>query len=78
MKLSSLVCPAGLVSRPEAELRLLPCPPGAYLVRCSQRIWGYTLSYRSQKRCKHFLVEASDDGYRFYGNPERLFRTLGG
>ncbi|XP_043212601.1 daf-12-interacting protein 1-like [Amphibalanus amphitrite] len=66
----------GLVGRAEAEHRLLACPPGAYLVRCSQRICGYTLSYRSQKRCKHFLVEAAEEGYRFYGNPERLFRTL--
>ncbi|XP_037083957.1 SH2 domain-containing protein 4B-like [Pollicipes pollicipes] len=65
----------GLVGRGEAEQRLLPCPPGAYLVRCSLRIWGYTLSYRAQQRCKHFLVEAADVGYRFYGNPDRCFRN---
>ena len=55
----------------DAEKLLLDEPKGAYLVRVSEKVWGYTISYRAIDRCKHFLIDASEDQYHFFG-PNQL------
>ncbi|CAK1587208.1 unnamed protein product [Parnassius mnemosyne] len=65
----------GLISRSEAEQLLSPCPAGSFLVRVSERVWGYAVSYRAETRCKHYLVEA-ERGYRLLGAASRAHRSL--
>eukprot|EP00049_Salpingoeca_infusionum_P027691 m.33778 g.33778 ORF g.33778 m.33778 type:complete len:460 (+) comp9671_c0_seq2:410-1789(+) len=57
----------GMISRGEAEQMLRNKPLGAFLVRVSTRIWGYTLSFVDSDRMKHFLVDASDGMYKVFG-----------
>ncbi|XP_013148335.1 PREDICTED: SH2 domain-containing protein 4B-like [Papilio polytes] len=65
----------GVVSRAEAERALSAQPAGSYLVRVSERVWGYALSYRAHDRCKHYLVEA-ERGYRLLGGSAAAHATL--
>ncbi|XP_045537218.1 SH2 domain-containing protein 4B isoform X1 [Papilio machaon] len=65
----------GLISRSEAEGLLMCCEVGSFLVRVSERVWGYALSYRAQDRCKHYLVEA-ERGYRLLGNATITHNSL--
>ncbi|XP_027954723.1 SH2 domain-containing protein 4B [Eumetopias jubatus] len=66
----------GIISREDAEDLLENMTEGAFLVRVSQKIWGYTLSYRLQKGFKHFLVDASGDFYSFLGVDPNRHATL--
>ncbi|XP_078316830.1 SH2 domain-containing protein 4B-like isoform X3 [Crassostrea virginica] len=66
----------GVISRLEAENYLLNMTLGSYLVRVSERVWGYTISYRAEDRCKHFLVDTSDQGYQFFGANQVVHRSL--
>lgn len=52
------------------------CPEGSFLVRVSERIWGYTLSYRTASAFKHFLIDASGDCYSFLGVDQNRHATL--
>ncbi|NXS54399.1 SH24B protein, partial [Brachypteracias leptosomus] len=62
----------GIISRQEAEELLMNKSEGTFLVRVSEKIWGYALSYRQQSGFKHFLVDASGDFYSFLGvDPDR-------
>ena len=49
---------------------------GCFLVRVSERIWGYTLSYRTAGGFKHFLIDASGDYYSFLGVDQSRHATL--
>ncbi|TRZ03391.1 hypothetical protein DNTS_032436, partial [Danionella cerebrum] len=49
---------------------------GSFLVRVSERIWGYTLSYRTARGFKHFLIDASGDFYSFLGVDQNRHATL--
>ena len=52
-------------------------PVGSYLVRVSERVWGYTLSYKEgDGRFKHFLIDASDLGYQFFGADQTVHESL--
>ncbi|XP_048764324.1 SH2 domain-containing protein 4B-like isoform X2 [Ostrea edulis] len=66
----------GVISRLEAENYLLNKTLGSYLVRVSERVWGYTISYRAEDRCKHFLIDTSDLGYQFFGANQLMHRSL--
>lgn len=67
---------AGIVSRQEAEEMLLNMPVGSFLVRVSERVWGYTITYRSEERCKHYLVDTSENTYQFFGHNQIAHPTL--
>ncbi|XP_061196780.1 SH2 domain-containing protein 4B-like isoform X1 [Saccostrea echinata] len=66
----------GVISRLEAENYLLNMTLGSFLVRVSERVWGYTISYRAEDRCKHFLIDTSDQGYQFFGANQLVHRSL--
>uniref|UniRef100_A0A4W4EFQ0 SH2 domain-containing protein n=1 Tax=Electrophorus electricus TaxID=8005 RepID=A0A4W4EFQ0_ELEEL len=66
----------GIISRQEAEALLINASEGCFLVRVSERIWGYTLSYRSASGFKHFLIDASGDYYGFLGADQNRHATL--
>lgn len=58
----------GLMSRADAEQLLIEEPAGTFLVRLSDKIWGYAISFKDIDRCKHYLVDASVPGsYQFLG-----------
>ncbi|ERE90444.1 hematopoietic SH2 domain-containing protein [Cricetulus griseus] len=52
----------GTISREVAENLLESQPLGTFLIRVSHSHVGYTLSYKAQTCCRHFMVKLSDDG----------------
>ncbi|XP_070186908.1 SH2 domain-containing protein 4B-like isoform X4 [Littorina saxatilis] len=66
----------GIISRLEAEKLLADKGTGAFLVRVSERVWGYTISYQEKNRCKHFLVDTTDLGYQFFGANQVIHKSL--
>lgn len=57
----------GLLTRADAEQLLENEPMGTFLVRLSEKIWGYAISYKDADRCKHYLINASSGQYKFLG-----------
>lgn len=66
----------GPISRQEAEKVLDGQGVGAFLIRLSTRIWGYTLSFNDSDRYKHFLIDAADGQYSVFGAQTRSHRDL--
>ncbi|XP_053368045.1 SH2 domain-containing protein 4B isoform X1 [Clarias gariepinus] len=66
----------GIISRQDSESLLMNTSEGCFLVRVSERIWGYTLSYRTASGFKHFLIDASGDYYSFLGVDQIRHATL--
>uniref|UniRef100_A0A8C2EBJ6 SH2 domain containing 4Bb n=1 Tax=Cyprinus carpio TaxID=7962 RepID=A0A8C2EBJ6_CYPCA len=66
----------GIISRQESEALLANAADGCFLVSVSERIWGYTLSYRTTSGFKHFLIDASCDYYSFLGVDQNRHATL--
>eukprot|EP00042_Codosiga_hollandica_P054099 m.724706 g.724706 ORF g.724706 m.724706 type:complete len:117 (-) comp58838_c0_seq7:232-582(-) len=57
----------GLISRETSEQMLTGQPIGAFLIRVSSKIYGYTLSFVDKDRFKHFLVDYTDGQYNVFG-----------
>ncbi|KFQ24347.1 SH2 domain-containing protein 4A [Merops nubicus] len=66
----------GILTSKKAEELLNRTVPGSFLVRVSEKIKGYVLSYRSVEGCKHFLIDASSDSYSFLGVDQLQHPTL--
>ncbi|XP_063162333.1 SH2 domain-containing protein 4B isoform X2 [Candoia aspera] len=66
----------GIITRQEAEELLMNKSEGTFLVRVSDKIWGYALSYRHRNGFRHFLVDASGDFYSFLGVDPNRHATL--
>ncbi|KAK7506539.1 hypothetical protein BaRGS_00002014 [Batillaria attramentaria] len=66
----------GIISRGESEKLLAGQENGAFLVRVSERVWGYTISYQENGRCKHFLIDTTDLGYQFFGASQVTHKSL--
>ncbi|KAM5237939.1 hematopoietic SH2 domain-containing protein [Ctenodactylus gundi] len=52
----------GTISRGDAENLLESQPPGSFLIRVSHSHVGYTLSYKAQDCCHHYMVKVQEDG----------------
>ncbi|KAJ6646120.1 SH2 domain-containing protein 4A [Pseudolycoriella hygida] len=66
----------GLVTRLDAEDLLMDEPRGTFLVRVSEKIWGYAISYKDTDRCKHYLVDTSSGTYQFLGANQLTHKSL--
>lgn len=66
----------GIITLKRANELLSTCVPGSFLIRVSERIKGYALSYQSEEGCKHFLIDASTDSYSFLGVDQLQHNTL--
>ncbi|KAI5099994.1 SH2 domain-containing protein 4A isoform X1, partial [Silurus meridionalis] len=66
----------GIISRQEAEDLLSKGSPGTFLVRVSDKIFGYVLSYQSPDGVKHLLIDATDNCYMLLGDQIK-FASLG-
>ncbi|KAK2906872.1 hypothetical protein Q8A67_005857 [Cirrhinus molitorella] len=51
----------GVISRKAAEDMLMCKPPGYFLIRVGESRVGYTLSYRAEDRCRHFMIDVLPD-----------------
>jgi len=60
----------GIISRAYTEQILSSKPVGSYLIRISEKIFGYVLSYHASDHCRHLLIEVVQ--------PEHVYRFLGG
>lgn len=65
-----------MISREEAELLLSEAPQHSFLIRVSEKIWGYAISYKSEGKCKHYLVDTTRYGYQFFGTNQLEHSSL--
>ncbi|XP_037669320.1 SH2 domain-containing protein 4A isoform X2 [Choloepus didactylus] len=66
----------GILTLKRANELLSMGVPGSFLIRVSEKIKGYALSYLSKDGCKHFLIDASADSYSFLGVDQLQHATL--
>ena len=63
----------GIISRAFTEQILSSKPVGTYLIRISEKIFGYVLSYHASDHCRHLLIEVTPEEhtYRFLGGAKK-------
>ncbi|CAK6445377.1 unnamed protein product [Pipistrellus nathusii] len=66
----------GAISREDAENLLESQPLGSFLIRVSHSHVGYTLSYKAQSCCRHFMVKLLDDGSVVIPGEEKAHASL--
>nr|XP_027783037.1 SH2 domain-containing protein 4A isoform X2 [Marmota flaviventris] len=66
----------GILTLKKANELLSTGLPGTFLIRVSEKMKGYALSYLSEEGCKHFLIDASADTYSFLGVDQLQHATL--
>ncbi|XP_051831605.1 SH2 domain-containing protein 4A isoform X2 [Antechinus flavipes] len=66
----------GILTLKKANELLSTKVPGSFLIRVSEKIKGYALSYLSKDGTKHFLIDASTDSYSFLGVDQLQHSTL--
>ncbi|XP_060104355.1 SH2 domain-containing protein 4A [Heteronotia binoei] len=66
----------GILTTKKAEELLNHSGPGTFLIRVSEKIQGYVLSYLAAEGCKHFLIDASGESYGFLGVDQLQHSTL--
>ncbi|KAG8517283.1 Hematopoietic SH2 domain-containing protein, partial [Galemys pyrenaicus] len=66
----------GAISRQDAENMLESQPLGSFLIRVSHSHVGYTLSYKAQDNCRHFMVKLLDTGNFVIPGEERTHNSL--
>ncbi|KAF7480581.1 SH2 domain-containing protein 4A [Marmota monax] len=66
----------GILTLKKANELLSTGLPGTFLIRVSEKMKGYALSYLSEEGCKHFLIDASADSYSFLGVDQLQHATL--
>ncbi|XP_044519458.1 SH2 domain-containing protein 4A [Gracilinanus agilis] len=66
----------GILTQKRANELLSTKVPGSFLIRVSEKIKGYALSYLSKEGAKHFLIDASTDSYSFLGVDQLQHSTL--
>uniref|UniRef100_A0A8C2WBM4 SH2 domain-containing protein n=1 Tax=Cyclopterus lumpus TaxID=8103 RepID=A0A8C2WBM4_CYCLU len=52
----------GFITRKEAEEILREKELGCFLIRLSEKVIGYILSYKGRDRCRHFVINQSESG----------------
>ena len=75
---STTIVISGLISRAEAEELLgEDVEVGSFLVRLSDKVFGYTISFKDEERIKHFLIDASKPKkVKFDGSAEKTHKDL--
>lgn len=66
----------GAIPRAQAEEMLCTRKPHTFLVRLSDKIWGYAISYKAADMCKHYLVDVTDFGYQLFGTNQLEHASL--
>lgn len=66
----------GIITRKTAEELLMFKPPGYFLIRVSESRIGYTLSYREDDRCRHFMIDVLEDGQYIIVGENRTHGSL--
>jgi SH2 domain-containing protein 4A len=63
----------GIISRAFTEQILSSKQIGSYLIRISEKIFGYVLSYHASDHCRHLLIEVTpqEHTYRFLGGAKK-------
>ncbi|XP_009892538.1 PREDICTED: myosin-IIIb-like [Charadrius vociferus] len=66
----------GMISRREAENLLIDKPLGCFLVRISQSRPGYTLTYRGEGRCRHYMIQVQPNARYVILGEDRAHASL--
>lgn len=66
----------GIITRRESERLLKHEPRGCYLIRVSESRFGYSLSFKGDDRCRHYMIDQTAGGkYIIVGEP-KVHKTL--
>lgn len=67
----------GLLSQKEAEDLLTDEKEGTFLMRITERLWSYTISCKTSRGIKHYLIDASNGNYRLLASDQMNHLSLG-